>query len=100
MEYTILIHQAEEGGFWSEVPALPGCYSQGETLDEALHNTKEAIESYLIALKEDQVVSPNRREPFHWKSPGGSCGLVIQAQHSAAGSRQPAFQYGHRRAET
>lgn len=58
MEYTILIHQAEEGGFWSEVPALPGCHSQGETIDETLHNTKEAIESYLIALKEDQVAAP------------------------------------------
>jgi predicted RNase H-like HicB family nuclease len=58
MEYTILIHQAEEGGFWSEIPALPGCYSQGETIDETLHNTKEAIESHLIALKEDQLAAP------------------------------------------
>lgn len=64
MEYTILIHQAEEGGFWSEVPALPGCYSQGETIDETLHNTKEAIESYLIALKEDQVAAPIEESLF------------------------------------
>lgn len=55
MDYTILVHQAEEGGFWSEVPALPGCYSQGETIDETLRNTKEAIEAYLLVLKEDQV---------------------------------------------
>jgi len=58
MEYTILVHQAEEGGFWSEVPALNGCYSQGETIDETLHNTKEAIESYLMALKEDLLAAP------------------------------------------
>ncbi len=64
MEYTILIHQAEEGGFWSEVPALPGCYSQGETIDETLHNTKEAIESYLIALKEDQLAVPIEESLF------------------------------------
>ncbi len=64
MEYTILIHQAEEGGFWSEVPALPGCYSQGETIDETLHNTKEAIESYLMALKEDQVAAPIEESLF------------------------------------
>lgn len=64
MEYTILIHQAEEGSFWSEVPALPGCYSQGETIDETLHNTKEAIESYLIALKEDQVAAPIEESLF------------------------------------
>ena len=50
MEYTILIHQAEEGGFWSEVPDLPGCYSQGETIEEALRNSREAIEAHLIAL--------------------------------------------------
>ena len=58
MDYTILIHQAEEGGFWSEVPALPGCYSQGETIDETLQNSKEAIVAHLLALKEDQVAAP------------------------------------------
>ena len=58
MEYTILVHEAEDGGFWSEVPALPGCYSQGETIDETLRNTKEAIESYLMALREDLVAAP------------------------------------------
>lgn len=64
MEYTILIHQAKEGGFWSEVPALPGCYSQGETLDETLHNTKEAIESHLIAIKEDPLEAPIEESLF------------------------------------
>jgi predicted RNase H-like HicB family nuclease len=58
MDYTILIHQAEEGGFWSEVPVLPGCYSQGESIDETLQNTKEAIEAHLLALREDQVAAP------------------------------------------
>lgn len=64
MDYTILIHQAEEGGFWSEVPALPGCYSQGETIDETLRNTKEAIEAYLLVLKEDQVSAPVEESLF------------------------------------
>mgnify|MGYP000897925791 FL=1 len=58
MDYTILIHQAEEGGFWSEIPALPGCYSQGETIDETVENTKEAIEAHLMALKEEQANAP------------------------------------------
>ena len=53
MEYTVVIHHAEEGGYWSEVPALPGCFSQGETVEETLSNTKEAIESHLVALRED-----------------------------------------------
>jgi len=53
MEYTVILHQAEEGGYWVEVPTLPGCFSQGETVEEALENVREAIESHLLALKED-----------------------------------------------
>ena len=64
MEYTILIHQAEEGGFWSEVPALPGCYSQGESIDETLLNIKEAIEAHLMAFKEGQVTAPVEENIF------------------------------------
>jgi len=51
MEYTVLVHQAEEGGFWAEVPELPGCLSQGETIEEALSNSREAIEAHLMALQ-------------------------------------------------
>ena len=54
LEYTIIIHEAEEGGYWAEIPVLPGCYSQGETIEETLANTKEAVESHLIALKEEK----------------------------------------------
>jgi predicted RNase H-like HicB family nuclease len=50
MEYTVILHPAEEGGYWAEVPALPGCFSQRETVEETLKNIKEAIESHLIAL--------------------------------------------------
>lgn len=64
MEYTILIHQAEEGGYWAEVPALAGCYSQGETLDETLNNTKEAIESHLTALRDEKIAAPNEERLF------------------------------------
>ena len=41
MDYTVLVHRAEEGGYWTEIPSLPGCYSQGETVEEAIENTKE-----------------------------------------------------------
>ena len=61
MEYTIILHPAEEGGFWAEVPALPGCYSQGETIEESLKNIKEAIESHLIALKAEGKQAPKDR---------------------------------------
>ena len=64
MDYTILIHQAEEGGFWSEVPALSGCYSQGETIDETLQNTKVTVEAHLQALKEDLVAAPVEESLF------------------------------------
>jgi predicted RNase H-like HicB family nuclease len=53
MEYTVVVHNAEEGGYWVEVPALPGCLSQGETIEEALSNIKEAIELHIEGLKED-----------------------------------------------
>ncbi|MBE0433900.1 type II toxin-antitoxin system HicB family antitoxin [candidate division WOR-3 bacterium] len=52
-EYTIVMHPAEEGGYWVEVPALPGCFSQGETVEEALANIKEAVESHLIVLRKE-----------------------------------------------
>jgi predicted RNase H-like HicB family nuclease len=45
----VLIHSAEEGGYWAEVPALPGCVSQGETIDELRSNIREAIEGWLLA---------------------------------------------------
>ena len=45
----VLIHSAEEGGYWAEVPALPGCVSQGETMDELRTNIREAIEGWLLA---------------------------------------------------
>ncbi len=45
----VIIHEAEEGGFWAEVPALPGCFTQGETRAELLANLREAIEGCLLA---------------------------------------------------
>ena len=47
MTVKAIIHSAEEGGYWAEVPALPGCVTQGETLDELIANLHEAIEGYL-----------------------------------------------------
>ena len=58
MEYTVLFHRAEEGGYWIEVPALPGCYSQDETIEEAIINIKEAIELHLETLKEESLEIP------------------------------------------
>ena len=49
MTLKVLIHKAEEGGYWAEVPALPGCVSQGETVDDVRANVREAIEGWLLA---------------------------------------------------
>ena len=50
LSYTIHLEPAEEGGYVVTVPALPGCVTQGETLDEAIAMAEEAIEGYLEAL--------------------------------------------------
>ena len=47
MKIKAIIHEAEEGGFWAEVPAIPGCATQGETMQELVFNLHEAIEGYL-----------------------------------------------------
>lgn len=47
MKIKVVVHDADEGGFWAEVPAIPGCASQGETMDELLRNIHEAIEGCL-----------------------------------------------------
>ena len=47
MKIKVVVHEAEEGGFWAEAPAIPGCASEGETMDELLRNMQEAIEGCL-----------------------------------------------------
>jgi predicted RNase H-like HicB family nuclease len=47
MKIKVVIHEAEEGGYWAEVPSIPGCATQGETMQELLANLNEAIEGCL-----------------------------------------------------
>jgi predicted RNase H-like HicB family nuclease len=49
--YTVLLEREEDGGYHAYCPTLKGCHSQGDTLDEALANIREAIEAYLESLK-------------------------------------------------
>jgi predicted RNase H-like HicB family nuclease len=49
MKLRAIIHRAEEGGYWAEVPALPGCNTQGETEEEIRANLQEAVELWLEA---------------------------------------------------
>lgn len=64
MKYRVLIEQDEDGVFVAEVPALPGCISQGQTRAEASANIKEAIELYLdsLAANNDPIPPPITEE--------------------------------------
>ena len=51
MRIKVVVHDAEEGGLWAEVPAIPGCATQGETFEELLQNIREAINGCFESLK-------------------------------------------------
>ncbi len=55
MNIKAVIHSAEEGGYWAEVPALPGCITEGDTIDEVIANLKDAIEGWLDVANERQM---------------------------------------------
>jgi predicted RNase H-like HicB family nuclease len=54
----VLVHPGEDGYWVGECPSLPGCVSQGATREEAIQNIKEAIEGYILVLKEDDLPVP------------------------------------------
>jgi len=56
MKLKVIVHEAEEGGYWAEVPALPGCATQGDTFEELLHNLYEAVDGCLsIDVQEEEI---------------------------------------------
>ena len=56
MKTTLIIHAEEEGGYWAEVPSIPGCVTQGDTIAELTANIKEAIDGCLHVLAENVKV--------------------------------------------
>ena len=61
MTVRAIVHKAEEGGFWAEVPSIPGCATQGDTYDELMRNVVEAIEGCLsVDIAEPQQGSKER----------------------------------------
>jgi predicted RNase H-like HicB family nuclease len=56
-KFAVVIHPEPSGGFWGEVPSLPGCYSQGETIEELLANLREAIAVTLEVMREEMLVT-------------------------------------------
>ena len=61
MKLKVVIHEAEEGGFWAEVPAILGCATQGDTFDELLENLYEAVEGCLSVDLEHLHITPKDR---------------------------------------
>lgn len=59
MKLKVVIHPAEEGGFWAEVPAISGCATQGETIEELLSNLYEAVEACLAVDLEEIEIGEN-----------------------------------------
>ena len=53
-EFDAIIIEDESGGYVAFVPALPGCHTQGDTLQELMENVKEAVELYLETLSEEE----------------------------------------------
>ena len=66
MHYTVILEHEEDGGYHAFVPALKGCHTQGDTVEQAIENVREAIKLYLESLKasgeapptEDIVIKP------------------------------------------
>jgi len=59
MKLKVIIHEAEEGGLWAEIPALPGCVTQAETMEDLIPNIYEAVEGCLSADIEPSLIGKN-----------------------------------------
>ena len=61
MKIKVIVHEAEEGGYWAEVPSIPGCATQGETFEELLNNLYEAVEACLsIDIKDIELTEKDK----------------------------------------
>ena len=61
MKLAVIVHKAEEGGYWAEVPAIPGCATQGDTFEELLGNLYEAVEGCLSVDLQNISITENDR---------------------------------------
>ncbi|MDJ1180016.1 type II toxin-antitoxin system HicB family antitoxin [Roseofilum sp. BLCC_M91] len=61
MKIKAIIHEAQEGGYWAEVPALPGCITEGESWEEVMDNLQEAIMGWLEVANESAPIQETDR---------------------------------------
>ncbi len=57
MKIRAIVHPAEEGGYWAEVPALPGCITEGETIEEVIINLKDAMVGWLEVANSREAIA-------------------------------------------
>lgn len=60
MKFKVVIHKADEGGFWAEVPGFPGCVSEGESLEEVRANIRDAFTGVLEVMQDRPIEEPSR----------------------------------------
>jgi len=61
MKLKVIVHEAEEGGYWAEVPAIHGCATQGDTFDELLKNIYDAVEGCLsVDVRDIQILANDK----------------------------------------
>lgn len=65
LTYTVELKPQKEGGYTATVPALPGCISEGDTLEETLTNIREAVEGYIMVMAEHERKIPLEFSEFH-----------------------------------
>ncbi len=75
-QFTVVIEADEAGGYYAMCPTLPGCYSQGETIEQAKRNIQEAIQCHLESLLKDGEPLPVERDEFV-----GTVRVPIPAKH-------------------
>ncbi len=61
MKIKAIIHPAEEGGYWAEVPALEGCITEGDTMEEVVKNLQDAIQGWLEVANESTKIEANSK---------------------------------------
>ena len=66
MTFQVIVHEAEEGGYWAEVPSLPGCATQGETMEELEFNLKDAI-SGCLAVSDEEFLRQNAADAKNYR---------------------------------
>ena len=85
MKIKVVVHEAEEGGYWAEVPAIPGCATQGETMEELMRNLREAIEGCLSVDVAEPKANGRSRTAAAVREAGN---LNLESREFLRGSRE------------